>query len=97
MTSAAESSAADLSAHAAAGRRAAWRRLSSYVRRNKGFYAFWLVTVLAYTAAFLAIPVLVGNCVKALHGLVGRLEPGPILVEGDDGVRRLLGTAQCLD
>ncbi|MCH7708446.1 MAG: ABC transporter ATP-binding protein [Myxococcales bacterium] len=67
MTSATESSAAELSAHAAAGRRAAWRRLAAYVGRNKGYYAFWLATVIAYTVAFLAIPVLVGNCVKALR------------------------------
>ena len=67
MTSATESTAAELSAHAAAGRRGAWRRLAAYVGRNKGYYAFWLATVLAYTAAFLAIPVLVGNCVKALR------------------------------
>ena len=67
MTSATESSAAELSAHAAAGRRAAWRRLAAYVGRNTGYYAFWLATVIAYTVAFLAIPVLVGNCVKALR------------------------------
>ena len=67
MTSATESSAAELSAHAAAGRRAAWRCLAAYVGRNKGYYAFWLATVIAYTVAFLAIPVLVGNCVKALR------------------------------
>ena len=38
----------------------ALRRLSFYIFRNKGYYALCVVMILAYTAAFLAVPVLVG-------------------------------------
>ncbi len=50
---------------AASGRRAAARRLASYIGRNRGYYAVWLASTLAYTAGFLAIPVLVGWCLQA--------------------------------
>ena len=43
----------------------ALRRLSVYILRNKGYYALCIVTILAYTAAFLAVPVLVGDIVAA--------------------------------
>jgi len=43
----------------------ALRRLSVYILRNKGYYALCIVTILAYTAAFLAVPVLVGGIVAA--------------------------------
>jgi ATP-binding cassette subfamily B protein len=55
---------------AAAGRRAAWLRLRGYVARNRGLYAFWLASTLAYTAGFVAIPKLVGHAIEAYeHGL----------------------------
>jgi len=47
------------------GRRAAWLRLRGYVSRNRGLYAFWLATTLAYTAGFVAVPRLVGYAVEA--------------------------------
>jgi len=56
---------------AAAGRRAALRRLVAYIRRNKGYYAVWLATTLAYTAGFLAIPRLVGWTVAAYQQHLG--------------------------
>jgi ATP-binding cassette subfamily B protein len=49
-----------LAAGAAQGRRAAVRRLASYIGRNRGYYALWLASVLLYVAGFLAIPRLVG-------------------------------------
>jgi len=42
------------------GRRAAWARLRGYVARNRGLYAVWLASTLAYTAGFVAVPRLVG-------------------------------------
>jgi ATP-binding cassette subfamily B multidrug efflux pump len=50
---------------AARGRRAAVRRLASYVGRNKRYYAVWLATTLAYTAGFLAVPWMVGWAFQA--------------------------------
>ncbi len=56
---------------ARSGRRAALRRLVSYIRRNKGFYAVWLASTLAYTAGFLAIPWLVGWAYEAYEQSLG--------------------------
>ncbi len=50
---------------AGSGRRAAWLRLRGYVARNRGLYAFWLASTLAYTAGFVAIPRLVGFAIEA--------------------------------
>jgi ATP-binding cassette subfamily B protein len=50
---------------AARGRRAAVRRLASYIARNKRYYAVWLATTLAYTAGFLAVPWLLGWAFQA--------------------------------
>ena len=52
----------------------ALRRLSFYILRNKGYYALCVVMILAYTAAFLAVPVLVGNIVAAADEGLGRAE-----------------------
>jgi ATP-binding cassette subfamily B protein len=52
---------------AAAGRRSAVRRLAAYVRHNKGLYAVWLASTLAYTAGFLAVPWLVGWTIEAIE------------------------------
>jgi ATP-binding cassette subfamily B protein len=41
--------------------RSALRRLGGYIGRNRGYYAVWLATTLAYVAAFVAIPLLVGQ------------------------------------
>jgi len=54
-----------LATGAAAGRRAAVRRLVRYVGRNRGYYAVWLASTLLYTAGFLAVPWLVGWGVEA--------------------------------
>ena len=35
--------------------RSALRRLAGYIGRNRGYYAVWLATTLAYVAAFAAI------------------------------------------
>ena len=43
----------------------ALRRLSVYILRNKGYYALCVVMILAYTAAFLAVPVLIGDTIGA--------------------------------
>ncbi len=56
---------------AAAGRRSALRRLVSYVRRNRGYYAIWTLTTLAYTAGFLSIPLLVGWAIEAYEQALG--------------------------
>ena len=46
--------------------RSALRRLASYVGRNRGYYAVWLATTLAYVAAFVAIPRLVGHAISLI-------------------------------
>jgi ATP-binding cassette subfamily B multidrug efflux pump len=57
---------------AAAGRRAALRRLVAYIGRNKRYYAVWLASTLAYTAGFLAVPWMVGWAYQAFdQGLGG--------------------------
>jgi ATP-binding cassette subfamily B protein len=57
-----------------AGRRAAWLRLRGYVARNRGLYAFWLASTLAYTAGFVAIPKLVGFALEAFERGLGEAE-----------------------
>ena len=56
------------------GRRAAWLRLRAYVARNRGLYAFWLASTLLYTAAFVAIPKLVGHSLEAFELGLGEAE-----------------------
>jgi ATP-binding cassette subfamily B protein len=57
--------------HAASGRRAALRRLGAYIGRNRGYYGVWLASVLAYTAGFLAVPLLVGWSLRAYEESLG--------------------------
>jgi ATP-binding cassette subfamily B protein len=64
-------SAASATAGAAAGRRAALRRLLHYIRRNKGRYAVWLVSTLLYTAGFVALPRLVGWAIQVFEQGLG--------------------------
>jgi ATP-binding cassette subfamily B protein len=52
--------------------RIALRRLGIYIGRNRAYYAFWLVLTLGYVACFVAVPVLVGRCLKA----AGTFGPG---------------------
>jgi len=53
--------------------RVALRRLGGYVLRNRGYYAVWTATTLAYVAGFVAVPMLVGWAVKAVvEGLPGQ-------------------------
>ena len=54
----------------------ALRRLSFYILRNKGYYGLCVVMILAYTAAFLAVPVLVGDIVAAADAGLPRAEIG---------------------
>ena len=56
---------------AASGRRSTVRRLSGYIRRNRGYYAVWLATTLGYVAGFVAIPILVGWILKAFEQDLG--------------------------
>ncbi|MGI9590348.1 MAG: ABC transporter ATP-binding protein [Myxococcota bacterium] len=56
---------------AALGRRAAARRLASYIGRNRAYYALWLVSVLFYVAGFLALPRLVGWTYSAFEEGLG--------------------------
>ncbi len=56
---------------AASGRRSTVRRLSGYIRRNRGYYAIWLATTLGYVAGFVAIPILVGWILKAFEQDLG--------------------------
>ena len=46
--------------------RVALRRLRGYALRNRGYYAVWIATTLAYVAGFVAVPMLVGWSVKAV-------------------------------
>jgi ATP-binding cassette subfamily B protein len=46
--------------------RHALRRLSVYVLRNWRYYSLWLVLVLAYVAAFVALPLAVGWAIQGL-------------------------------
>jgi len=52
----------------------ALRRLAVYVRRNALYYGVWSLLTLAYSAAFVAIPVLVGRVVGAAESGLGREE-----------------------
>ncbi len=46
--------------------RSALRRLAGYIGRNRGYYAIWLATTLAYVACFVAIPLLVGHSLSLI-------------------------------
>jgi ATP-binding cassette subfamily B protein len=46
--------------------RSALRRLLGYIDRNRGYYAVWLATTLAYIATFVAIPRLVGHSIALI-------------------------------
>ena len=46
--------------------RHALRRLSVYILRNWRYYSLWLVLVLAYVAAFVALPLAVGWAIQGL-------------------------------
>jgi len=50
----------------ATARRAMFRRLFEYVKRNQREYALGLLTTLGYVAGFIAVPMLVGWAVKAI-------------------------------
>ncbi|MGH0034301.1 MAG: ABC transporter ATP-binding protein [Myxococcota bacterium] len=52
----------------------ALRRLSVYIRRNRGFYGLCIATILAYNAAFVAVPRLVGWAITAAELGLGRDE-----------------------
>ena len=41
--------------------RVALRRLRGYVLRNRGYYAVWTATTLAYVAGFVAVPMLLSQ------------------------------------
>jgi len=53
-------------AEIAAARRAMFGRLWHYVKRNRRDYAIGVATLLAYVAGFVAVPMLVGWCVRAI-------------------------------
>src|SRR5262245_48438632 len=55
----------------AASRRAMFRRLWDYLDRHRGLYALGVVSTLGYTAAFVAIPILVGWVVQAIKDGLG--------------------------
>jgi ATP-binding cassette subfamily B multidrug efflux pump len=46
--------------------RSALGRLLGYIDRNRGYYAVWLATTLAYVATFAAIPRLVGHAIALI-------------------------------
>jgi ATP-binding cassette subfamily B protein len=54
--------------------RHALRRLSVYIRRNRGYYALCIATILAYNGAFVAVPRLVGWAITAAETGLGRDE-----------------------
>jgi ATP-binding cassette subfamily B protein len=54
--------------------RVALRRLSGYALRNRGYYAIWIASTLAYVAGFVAVPILVGWAVKAVVDGLGAQE-----------------------
>jgi len=56
------------------GGRSALRRLAGYVRRNRRYYAVWVVVTLGYVAGFVAVPMLVGWSVGALAEGLGTEE-----------------------
>ena len=73
MSAAAGAAPADASAIALA-RRAMFRRLGSYMLREKGLYALGVATTLGYTACFVAVPILVGWSVQAVQDQLGGAE-----------------------
>jgi ATP-binding cassette, subfamily B, multidrug efflux pump len=58
----------------AASRRSMFRRLWEYLGRHRGLYALGVVSTLGYTAAFVAVPILVGRVVQAINDGLGRDE-----------------------
>ena len=54
--------------------RVALRRLRGYALRNRGYYAVWIASTLAYVAGFVAVPILVGWSVKAVVDGLGAQE-----------------------
>ena len=54
--------------------RVALRRLRGYALRNRGYYAVWIASTLAYVAGFVAVPMLVGWSVKAVVDGLGAQE-----------------------
>ena len=54
--------------------RVALRRLRGYALRNRGYYAVWMASTLAYVAGFVAVPILVGWSVKAVVDGLGAQE-----------------------
>jgi ATP-binding cassette subfamily B protein len=54
--------------------RVALRRLRGYALRNRGYYAVWIASTLAYVAGFVAVPILVGWAVKAVVDGLGAQE-----------------------
>jgi len=57
--------------------RSALRRLGGYIGRNRGYYAIWLATTLAYVAGFVAIPLLVGRSLS----LVAAGQPAALVTQ----------------
>jgi ATP-binding cassette subfamily B multidrug efflux pump len=55
----------------AASRRAMFRRLWEYLGRHRALYALGVASTLGYTAAFVAIPILVGWVVQAIKDGLG--------------------------
>jgi len=51
-----------------------FRRLWEYLGRHRGLYALGVVSTLGYTAAFVAVPILVGRVVQAINDGLGRDE-----------------------
>jgi ATP-binding cassette subfamily B protein len=58
----------------AASRRAMFRRLWEYLGRHRALYGLGIVSTLGYTAAFVAVPILVGRVVQAINDGLGRDE-----------------------
>ncbi|MEE8507600.1 MAG: ABC transporter transmembrane domain-containing protein, partial [Myxococcota bacterium] len=52
----------------------ALRRLSYYVRRNRGYYLLCVATILGYNAGFVAVPILVGRVIAVGETGLGRDE-----------------------
>jgi len=57
----------ETSAVGGAGARSAFRRLLSYVSRNRGYYAVAVASILAYVGGFVVIPLLVGWAIAAVE------------------------------
>ena len=62
--------------------RVALRRLRGYVLRNRGYYAVWTATTLAYVAGFVAVPMLVGWAVEGGRRRAARAGGGAARARG---------------